>query len=115
MPSALLLFSRAAQYAERGKEPPVRVVHMRFLDFVVRFRVIAGLMAAIGLMWGVLTLGVTIDGDWRAVVVFGPGWLATVGYVVRATCQVTRSVAKTIWFASALVQGAWLAHALGMF
>ncbi len=45
-----------------------------------------------------------------AVLVFGPGYLVTVGYIARSVCTPPFVFRRLIWIASFLVQGAWLAY-----
>jgi hypothetical protein len=80
----------------------------------VRFnapRVIAVLLAIGGIFWGVLLLPLIPHAEHpiRPLLVFGPGYLVTVAYLVRAITTPPLRYRQVIWVLSILVQGGWLA------
>lgn len=79
-------------------------------------RKLAVVLAVIGALWGLLCLPFLILGDTlRALLVFGPGYAVTIGYVFRACATPPRWCRLGIWTLSALVQGTWLFVMLGLF
>jgi hypothetical protein len=78
-------------------------------------RRLAIFLAIGGVLWRLFCLPFLILGvPWRALPTFGPGYLVTVGYLVRACCNPPIRLRVAIWLLSALVQGAWLLLALGL-
>lgn len=72
-------------------------------------RVLSGLLAIGGILWGLFCLLFFITGDaLRSLVLFGPGYVVTIGYIVRFCTNPPLSARRTIWGLSCLVQGAWL-------
>jgi hypothetical protein len=73
-------------------------------------RLVAMLLAVGGCFWGLLLLPWLFQPDVspRALAVFGPGYLVTLGYIVRSVTTPPRAVRYLIWASSILVQGAWL-------
>jgi hypothetical protein len=76
---------------------------------MVQMRLMAGLLAAGGIFWGLFCFLFIIAGDKaRAFLVFGPGYLVTAGYVIRFRSILSLPFRRGIWAFSLLVQGAWL-------
>ena len=73
-------------------------------------RSLAILLAIGGCLWGLLLSPWLLRSDVSplAVAVFGPGYLVTVGYIVRSVSTPPRAGRLLIWLSSLLVQGAWL-------
>jgi len=75
-------------------------------------RLIAVMLALAGLVWGVFLLAVALSSagaNWGFFfAVFGPGYLVTIGYLLRAAGTPPLRVRQGIWVVSILVQGAWL-------
>jgi hypothetical protein len=72
-----------------------------------RFRFFAGLLAAGGMFWGLLCIGTFFDLNWGTLA-FIPGYIITVGYILRCFCAPRLLWRQTIWGTSAVVQSAWL-------
>jgi hypothetical protein len=72
---------------------------------------LAYVLALGGCFWGLLLSPWLFRPDVSplAVVIFGPGYLVTLGYIVRSVCTPPLMARRLIWIASLLVQGAWLA------
>jgi hypothetical protein len=72
-------------------------------------RVIAVPLALGGCYWGLLLAPWLFQpgASPLALIAFGPGYLITFCYVVRAICTPAFGVRRFIWVASILVQGAW--------
>jgi hypothetical protein len=68
------------------------------------------LLALGGTFWGVLLAPWLFQPGVSPVawVVFGPGYLVTIGYVIRAIGTPPRGARYLIWVSSLLIQGAWL-------
>jgi hypothetical protein len=60
--------------------------------------------------WGMLLLPMLIrpDVSLLTLLIFGPGYLVTVGYLIRAVSCPPLLVRRFIWLASLLVQGTWI-------
>jgi hypothetical protein len=73
-------------------------------------RSLAIVLALGGCFWGLLLAPWLFRADVSplAVVVFGPGYLVTLGYIVRSASTPPTGVRLLIWVSSLLVQGAWL-------
>jgi hypothetical protein len=72
-------------------------------------RIIAGLLAAGGLFWGIVLAPWIAGGDpFLATLLFGPGYIVTFAYFIRATVTPPLRLRQAIWILSILVQGAWL-------
>lgn len=73
-------------------------------------RVLAILLALGGCCWGLLLSPWLFRSDVSplAIAVFGPGYVVTLGYIVRSLSTPTTAVCVLIWVSSLLVQGAWL-------
>jgi hypothetical protein len=73
-------------------------------------RSLATLLAIGGCFWGLLLSPWLLRPDVSplAVAVFGPGYLVTVGYIVRSVSKPPTAGRLLIWLSSLLVQGAWL-------
>ena len=73
-------------------------------------RILAGVLALGGSCWGILLSPWLFQRDASplAWVVFGPGYVVTVGYIIRTFSTPPLGVRRLIWIASLLVQGAWL-------
>jgi hypothetical protein len=72
------------------------------------FRLIAILLAIGGCYWGVLLAGLITQENAIRSLVYGPGYVVTAGYLVRAFCNVSVGWRRAIWIVSAIVQGTWL-------
>lgn len=73
------------------------------------FRITAACFAVGGLLWSLFCLVFVVFGDFtRSILLFGPGYLVTMGYVYRALWTPSNLARRVIWGLSALVQGAWL-------
>ncbi|HEY1378253.1 MAG TPA: hypothetical protein VGF55_15745 [Gemmataceae bacterium] len=77
-------------------------------------RLLAAILALGGGYWGLILSPwlFQLDVSPLALVVFGPGYLVTLGYVVRAVSTPSLSTRRFIWIASIIVQGGWLGFAL---
>src|SRR5262249_23471638 len=73
-------------------------------------RLLAALLALGGCYWGLLLLPWLIRPDVSplAVAVFGPGYLVTLGYIVRSVSTPPMAARYLIWVGSLLGQGAGL-------
>ena len=73
---------------------------------------LAGLLTLGGLFWGLLLSPWLFrpEASPLAWLVFGPGYLITVGYVIRAVSTPPLAARRLIWVCSLLVQGAWLLY-----
>jgi hypothetical protein len=79
-------------------------------------RVIAGLLALGGVCWGVLLIALIPHAEHAALplLVFGPGYVVTVGYLIRTVTTPPLRARQVIWVLSLLVQGGWLTwHVVG--
>jgi len=65
-----------------------------------------------GVAWGLLCLPFLFWNPSYAIVIFGPGYVVTVGYLVRICWRLPMGARLGIWWLSAHVQGAWLIWAL---
>lgn len=74
-----------------------------------RFRACAIVLAIGGIMWGVFCWGLFGPG---AFIMLAPGYVVTVGYLVRACSTPPVGWRRMIWLTSAFVQGAWLLWAM---
>jgi hypothetical protein len=74
-------------------------------------RLLAVLLALGGCFWGLLLSPWLFRPDVSplAVAVFGPGYLVTLGYIVRSVSTPALTARRLIWGVSILVQGSWLA------
>src|ERR1700677_1270816 len=78
----------------------------QYLEHPKDFRILAGLLAAGGIFWGLLCLE-NIDYSLHSLI-FIPGYIITVGYIVRCFYTPRLFWLRVIWGSSAIVQGAWL-------
>ena len=76
------------------------------MEHPTKFRFLAGLLAAGGVLWGLLASAVMFRT--LASLVFIPGYFVTAGYFVRCIYTPRLSWRRMIWGSSAFVQGAWL-------
>jgi hypothetical protein len=77
-------------------------------------RILAGVLAVGGIAWGLFCLPLLLDFDSPLkLLLFGPGYLVTAGYLVRCLGRPSLTWRRSIWGASALIQGAWLASLVG--
>ena len=76
------------------------------MEHPMKFRFLAGLLAAGGIFWSILSLGAIS-------LVFIPGYIITLGYIVRCISTPRLSWRRAIWGASIFVQGAWLLYYFG--
>jgi len=74
----------------------------------MKFRFLAGVLAAGGIGWGFWSVVAIVTFHTLASLIFIPGCIITVGYIVRCFRTPQLSWRRVIWGASALVQGAWL-------
>lgn len=74
-------------------------------------RVVAGILATGGVLWGVLFGLVIVFGynQLFALMIALPGYAVTFGYLVRTFRSPAIATKRWIWGSSAVVQGAWLA------
>lgn len=70
-------------------------------------RTLAVVLALGGCFWGLFVSPLLVSP--LAVAVFGPGYLVTLGYIVRVVSTPSLTTRRLIWVGSLLVQGAWLA------
>ena len=75
----------------------------------MKFKVLAGVLALGGVAWGFWSVVAIVAFHTLATLVFIPGCIITVGYIVRFSSVPQLSWRRVIWGGSALVQGAWLA------
>ena len=73
----------------------------------VKVRTMARVLAVGATMWGVLCAWFVIFGSWAGVLIFGPGYVITVGYYWRAFGRPSPKWCRAIWGLSLLVQGSW--------
>ena len=73
-------------------------------------RSLAILLALGGCLWGLLLSPWLFQRDVSplAIAVFGPGYLVTLGYIVRSISTPPPGARLLIWVSSLLVQGGWL-------
>ncbi len=84
-------------------------------------RIIAGCLAIGGLFWSVILWPFLFDdeNDLKvralelhlnplAVLVFGPCYVVTAGYIIRAATTLSLGIRRATWVLSLLVQGTWL-------
>lgn len=73
-------------------------------------RVVAGFLAVAGLVWSFVLLHIIdkVENPTPALLTFLPGFIVTVGYIIRALITPRRTIRRLIWFLSVLVQGGWL-------
>ncbi len=98
----------AAEEALRQVMPAKRPAVPRMGHLV---RGLAALLAIGGSFWGYLCLPSILlysPRDAMPLLVFGPGYLVTIGYLVLCLRVPSPGWQRAIWGASALVQGAWL-------
>jgi hypothetical protein len=82
----------------------------------MHFRFLAGLLAAGGLFCSLFSIAASrISKDFLIYLVFVPGYIITVGYVIRCVYTPQLSWRRVIWGASVFVQGAWLFFYLGVY
>jgi hypothetical protein len=74
-------------------------------------RLFAILLALGGCFWGLLLAPWLFSRDVSplAIVIFGPGYVLTLGYIVRSVSTPPLATRQFLWIASILVQGSWLA------
>jgi hypothetical protein len=76
----------------------------------MRFRLLALSLAIGGIAWGLFSALLLLAGaqPLEFVVIFGPGYAITAGYIARV-CHTPKPVWRILlWLASTLVQGYWL-------
>lgn len=73
-------------------------------------RLLAALLALGGCFWGLILSPWFFRRDVSplAIATFGPGYLVTLGYIVRSVSTPPLGARYLIWASSFLVQGAWL-------
>jgi hypothetical protein len=82
------------------------------MEHPMHFRFLAGVLAAGGIFWGFLCSVFMFHN--LATLIFIPGYIITVGYIVRC-CYTPRLLwRRVIWGTSAVVQGAWLISIMGI-
>jgi hypothetical protein len=74
-------------------------------------RLLAVLLALGGCFWGLLLSPWIFQPDVSPAAIsgFGPGYLITLGYIVRSVSTPPLMVRRLIWGASIIIQGSWLA------
>jgi hypothetical protein len=74
-----------------------------------KFTLAAMLLAIGGCVWVMFSLFFLLYGDAAfSLLLFGPGYLVTIGYIARACASLSVGWRQVVWAASALVQGSWL-------
>jgi hypothetical protein len=77
------------------------------------FRAVAAVLATAGIGWGSFCVIFLLRGDLlRSLLLFGPGYVVTIGYLWRAIVNPDPAWRRVIWGASALVQGGWIIWSL---
>ena len=73
-------------------------------------RILAFFLAVGGIVLGLFAFRLLQHSKWapQQVLIWLPGYLVTVGYVIRAFFNPTVSIRIAIWLSSFLVQGLWL-------
>jgi hypothetical protein len=75
-------------------------------------RIMAGLLAAGGTLWGLFCLPFLVGADWVHLnstdLSILAGYLVTVGYFIRCCSHPPLSARRGIWIFSTVVQGGWL-------
>jgi hypothetical protein len=92
-----------------------KACHVQFFcgRVMMLIRAIAAVLAIGGAFWGVALAGLfNSEGDPGRVLIFcltaGPGYLITLGYLLRAVWYPPLPVSVVIWMSSIVVQGTWL-------
>jgi hypothetical protein len=75
-------------------------------------RSLAVVLSIGGVGWGLFCLPFVFWSPLGWILVFGPGYVVTIGYLVRAFSTMSLGSHIGIWLLSALIQGAWLIWAL---
>jgi hypothetical protein len=79
---------------------------------MIPMRIMAGILAAGGALWGLFCLPFLIGGDWvhlnRTDLSILAGYLVTIGYFIRCFSNPPLSARRAIWGFSTIVQGGWL-------
>jgi hypothetical protein len=83
------------------------------MEHPMKFRFLAGLLAAGGVLWGLLASAFVFRT--LASLVFIPGYIITVGYIIRCFSTPRLSWRRVIWGASVFVQGAWVIFYFGAY
>ena len=84
-------------------------VDMAAVEHPIRFRALAGILAAGGVFLSFMSAGASmISHSMLVSLVFVPGYIITFGYIIRCVCTPRISWRRIIWGASAFVQGAWI-------
>lgn len=79
------------------------------------FRTLAVFLALCASGWGLFCgLFIAFGDPIRSLLILGPGYAVTLGYWWRVWFPTRTSFRRTIWAASTLVQGAWLAGVSAM-
>jgi hypothetical protein len=84
------------------------------MEHPMHFRFLAGVLAAGGILWGILSVAAsTMSQSIVTWLVFMPGYIITIGYIIR--CIYTPQILwrRVIWGASTLVQGLWVVFYFG--
>ena len=78
------------------------------LRWAQRFLVV--LLALGGCFWGLMLAPWLFHADVTplGIIIFGPGYLITMAYIVRSVCTPPLNVRRLIWVGSFVIQGAWL-------
>jgi hypothetical protein len=84
------------------------------MEHPMRFRFLAGVLAAGGIFWGLLASGVILHFHTTASLVFIPSYIITAGYIIRCIYTPQLLWRRVIWGASAIVQGLWLVSIVGI-
>jgi hypothetical protein len=76
-------------------------------QYAIEVRIVSAILAIGGLFFGTLVAQLLIAEPWQ-IVIWGPGYLITVGYFIRAASRPNYLLCAAIWWSSLVVQGAWL-------
>jgi hypothetical protein len=71
-------------------------------------RLLAVILSIGGICWGIFCLPFLFWNPSYSMLIFGPGYVVTIGYLVRACSTPSLESRVGIWILSALVQGIWL-------
>ncbi len=72
-----------------------------------RLRTMACFLAIGATFWGILCAFILLSANAGGLVIFGPGYLLTIGYYWRAFGDPSPQWCRAIWGFSSLIQGAW--------
>lgn len=69
---------------------------------------LAIILAIGGVGWGLFCLPFLFWSPSYSLMIFGPGYVVTAGYILRACSTLSLGARVGVWLLSSLVQGAWL-------